>query len=369
MGIVEKIAEVEREMARTQKNKATEYHLGILKAKLAKYRQELLEPAKGGSSKGEGFDVMKSGDARVALVGFPSVGKSTFLSTVTTTESVAASYEFTTLTCIPGVIEYEGANIQLLDLPGIIEGASQGKGRGRQVIAVAKTADLILMMLDATKGDVQKLLLEKELEAVGIRLNKRPPNIYFKRKNGGGLKFTHTVPVTHCHEKLIQMVLHEYKIFNADVIFREDCTIDELIDVIQANRVYIPCLYVYNKIDQISIEEMDRLARMPHSVVISCELNLNLDYMLEKLWEYLALIRVFTKRPGNAPDLGPEDGIILRGTSTVEHACHALHRTLVAQFRYAIVWGMSTKFTNSPQRCGIHHKLRHEDVIQIMKKN
>uniref|UniRef100_A0A914HUL8 OBG-type G domain-containing protein n=1 Tax=Globodera rostochiensis TaxID=31243 RepID=A0A914HUL8_GLORO len=205
-------------------------------------------------------------------------------------------------------------------------------------------------MLDATKGDVQKTLLEKELEAVGIRLNKRPPNIYFKRKNGGGLKFTHTVPVTHCHEKLIQMVLHEYKIFNADVIFREDCTIDELIDVIQANRVYIPCLYVYNKIDQISIEEMDRLARMPHSVVISCELNLNLDYMLEKLWEYLALIRVFTKRPGNAPDLGPEDGIILRGTSTVEHACHALHRTLVAQFRYAIVWGMSTKFTNSPQR-------------------
>uniref|UniRef100_A0A914HTJ1 OBG-type G domain-containing protein n=1 Tax=Globodera rostochiensis TaxID=31243 RepID=A0A914HTJ1_GLORO len=110
MGIVEKIAEVEREMARTQKNKATEYHLGILKAKLAKYRQELLEPAKGGSSKGEGFDVMKSGDARVALVGFPSVGKSTFLSTVTTTESVAASYEFTTLTCIPGVIEAQTFN-------------------------------------------------------------------------------------------------------------------------------------------------------------------------------------------------------------------------------------------------------------------
>ncbi|CAK5077132.1 unnamed protein product [Meloidogyne enterolobii] len=65
MGIVEKIQEIEREIGRTQKNKATEYHLGVLKAKLAKYRQELLEPsAKGGGSKGEGFDVMKSGDAR-----------------------------------------------------------------------------------------------------------------------------------------------------------------------------------------------------------------------------------------------------------------------------------------------------------------
>jgi small GTP-binding protein len=93
-----------------------------LKAKLAKYRQELLEPPTKGGAKGEGFDVMKSGDARVALVGFPSVGKSTFLSNVTKTESVVASYEFTTLTCIPGVIEYQGSKIQLLDLPGIIEG-------------------------------------------------------------------------------------------------------------------------------------------------------------------------------------------------------------------------------------------------------
>lgn len=106
--------------------------------------------------------------------------QSTLLSTLTATESEAASYEFTTLTCIPGVIQYKGANIQLLDLPGIIEGASQGKGRGRQVIAVARTADLVLMMLDATKQDVQRGLLEKELESVGIRLNKQKPNIYFK---------------------------------------------------------------------------------------------------------------------------------------------------------------------------------------------
>lgn len=54
---------------------ATEYHLGLLKAKLAKYRAQLLEPSKSSAAKGEGFDVMKSGDARVALIGFPSVGK------------------------------------------------------------------------------------------------------------------------------------------------------------------------------------------------------------------------------------------------------------------------------------------------------
>ncbi|KAJ1563358.1 Developmentally-regulated GTP-binding protein 2, partial [Cladochytrium tenue] len=135
MGILEKIADIETEMARTQKNKATEYHLGLLKAKLAKYRAMLLEPQGKSGPKGPGFDVVRSGDARVALIGFPSVGKSTFLSKMTGTKSEVAAYEFTTLTCIPGKIHYNGADIQLLDLPGIIEGAAQGKGRGRQVIA------------------------------------------------------------------------------------------------------------------------------------------------------------------------------------------------------------------------------------------
>lgn len=106
--------------------------------KLARLRAQLLEPTGGGGGGGSGFDVSKSGDARVALVGFPSVGKSTFLSKITKTKSEAAAYSFTTLTAIPGVLEYGGAEIQILDLPGIIEGASEGKGRGRQVISAAK---------------------------------------------------------------------------------------------------------------------------------------------------------------------------------------------------------------------------------------
>lgn len=66
------------------------------------------------------------------------MGKSTFLSKITKTRSEVAAYSFTTLTAIPGVLEYGGAEIQVLDLPGIIEGAAEGKGRGRQVISAAK---------------------------------------------------------------------------------------------------------------------------------------------------------------------------------------------------------------------------------------
>lgn len=116
--------------------------------------------------------------------------------TVTGTESEAAAYEFTTLTCIPGVIHYKGTKIQLLDLPGIIEGAASGKGRGRQVIAVAKSADLVLMFLDATKPDAHRAQLELEMESAMIRLNQDPPDIYFKRKKTGGIKFNNSVPLT-----------------------------------------------------------------------------------------------------------------------------------------------------------------------------
>ncbi|KAI8622429.1 P-loop containing nucleoside triphosphate hydrolase protein [Chytriomyces sp. MP71] len=364
MGILEKIADIEAEMARTQKNKATEYHLGLLKAKLAKYRTMLLEPASKSGAKGPGFDVVRSGDARVALIGFPSVGKSTFLSKVTGTTSEVAAYEFTTLTCVPGKIHYNGSAIQLLDLPGIIEGASQGKGRGRQVIAVAKTADLILMMLDATKGPRQRELLEIELEAVGIRINTSKPDIYFKVKKGGGISFNATCKLTYLNEKLVQQILQTYKIHNAEVLIREDYTVDDFIDVVLGNRKYIRCVYCYNKIDQISLEEVDKLAREPYTVAISCEADLNMDYIIEYLWKNLDLIRVYTKRRGEYPDF--EGGLILKNGSTVEEICRSIHKTLVDDFNYALLWGTSTK--HSPQRVGLQHVVDDEDVIQVVKK-
>lgn len=223
VNITERIKEIEEEMKRTQKNKATEYHLGLLKGKLARLRAQLLEPAPGSSSApGAGFDVSKSGDARIALVGFPSVGKSTFLSKITKTKSEVAAYSFTTLTAIPGVLEYGGAEIQVLDLPGIIEGASEGKGRGRQVISAAKTSDLIMMVLDATKKAEQRALLEAELEAVGIRLNRDPPNIYLKAKKAGGMKITFQNPPKYLDEKMLYNILRDYKMLNCEVLVRDE---------------------------------------------------------------------------------------------------------------------------------------------------
>ena len=156
----------------------------------------------------------------------------------------------------------DGAKIQLLDLPGIIEGAAHGKGRGRQVIAVAKTADLVLMVLDAGKERTvanHRGILEKELETVGLRLNKKPADITYRVKKTGGIKFTAVCKVTKLGDDpadTVRRVLAQYKVHNAEILFREDATVDELIDVVQGNRHYVPCLYAYNKVDTITVEEM-----------------------------------------------------------------------------------------------------------------
>ncbi|EGD79305.1 developmentally regulated GTP-binding protein 1 [Salpingoeca rosetta] len=324
MSVLAKIEEIEAEMARTQKNKATAKHLGLLKARLAKLKQELMTSKTGGGGGGEGFEVSKTGDARVGFVGFPSVGKSTLLSNLAGVYSEVAAYEFTTLTTVPGVIRYKGAKVQLLDLPGIIEGAKDGKGRGRQVIAVARTCNLIFICLDIMKPLGHKQIIEKELEGFGIRLNKRPPQISVKKKEKGGIHITSTVPLTKLDNDTIKTILGEYRLNSVDVTFKEDATEDDLIDAIEGNRVYVPAIYVLNKIDQISIEELDIVSRIPHCVPISAHHKWNFDDLLQKMWDYLDLKRI------------------------------------------ALVWGSSVK--HNPQKVGKDHVLHDEDVVQLVKK-
>ncbi|GMM50927.1 Rbg2 protein [Starmerella bacillaris] len=364
----EKIELIKQEIARTQKNKATEYHIGLLKGKLARLRQQLLEPPPGSnSSAGQGFEVSKAGHARVALIGFPSVGKSSLLSRITKTKSEIASYAFTTLTSVPGVLEYDGAEIQILDLPGIIEGAAEGKGRGRQVVATARTADLILMVLDSTKPESQRSILEYELESVGVRLNKAPPEIDIKPKLTGGVRVTFVQPPVNLDDKMVSGLLRDHRILNADVFIRDpNATMDDLIDAVNIkHRSYIPCLYCYNKIDAVSLEETDRLARLPNSVVCSVQEELGLEDVRERIWDMLKLNRVFTKPKGEKPDLS-EPIVVRQKRSTIEDVCNAVHREFKTKFKYAMVYGTSVK--HSPQKCGLGHKVHDEDVVTLFTK-
>ncbi|EJU06233.1 developmentally regulated GTP binding protein 1 [Dacryopinax primogenitus] len=368
MTTVQKIKEIEDEMARTQKNKATSYHLGLLKAKLAKLRRELIDPKTGGGGGGGlGFDVARTGIASVGFVGFPSVGKSTLMTKLTGTFSEVAEYAFTTLTTVPGTLKVHGAPIQILDLPGIIEGAADGRGRGKQVIAVARTCNLIFIVLDVLKPLGDKKIIEGELEGFGIRLNKKPPNITVRKKDKGGIAISNTVPLTNLDQDEIKAILAEYKMSNCDIVVREpNATPEDLIDVIEGNRVYIPAIYVLNKIDAISIEELNLLYKIPNSVPVSSREWMNVDELLDVMWDKLDLVRVYTKPRGLAPDYS-EPVVLRRGKSSVEDFCNAIHKEIAKQLKYALVWGASAKHARG-QKVGLEHILEDEDVVCIYKK-
>lgn len=359
MGIQEKIKELDEEIHRTQKNKATEYHLGMLNAKLAKLRRELVTPKGGGG--GEGFDVKKSGDATVAIIGLPSVGKSTLLTKITNAKSEIAAYAFTTLKCIPGIMEYKNAKIQVLDLPGIIEGAKDGKGRGREVIAVARGADLILILLEAMSPQ-QYAVIEKELYGFGIRLNAKPPNIVIKKKARGGILINSTVKLTKITDKEIMAILSEYRLHNCEVLLRDDASVDEFIDAVEGNRSYIPAVISVNKVD--AVPNLDRSKFPPKSHFISAENGLGISELRDDIYNKLRFIRIYTRRRGEKVDL--EEPLMMRTGSSVGDICEKLHRDLKKNFRYALVSGRSVK--HSQQRVGIDHVVADGDIIYIVKR-
>ena len=128
------------------------------------------------------------------------------------------------------------------------------------------------------------------------------------------------------------------------------------------HRTYIKCLYVYNKIDSISLEHLDKLAKEPNTAVMSCELDLGIQDVVDQCWEALRLIRIYTKRKGVDPDFS--EAMIVRNNSSIEDVCDAIHRTLKESFKYALVWGASARHV--PQRVGLNHVVSDEDVVSIV---
>jgi len=364
MGVPEKIRAIEEEMKRTQVHKHTEHHVGLLKAKLAKLKAEQEVAQRSKSSGGPGFEVKKGGDSTVVLIGLPSVGKSTLLNRLTNAKSKVAAYAFTTLTVVPGLMEYNGAKIQILDLPGIISGAASGTGRGRRVLAVARNADLILLVLDVFQPD-QISTLKKELYEMGIRVNTGRPNVTIEPSDQGGLGVTVTCKLSKLDEATIRGILNVYKIHQASVIVREDVSDDQLIDIVAGNRKYVPALTVLNKVDLVSSKYIDEVRKRigEDFIPVSADQNLNTENVKEAIYRRLDFIRVYLKPRNGEPDY--EEPLILSAGSTVTNVCQKIHRRFAGEAKYALVSGSSVRF--SPQRVGMNHVLKDRDVITIIK--
>ena len=360
MSLTDKIAEIEEEIANTKYNKATQHHIGKLKAKLAQLREDVVTSSSG--PKGSGYGVRKAGDATVALVGLPSVGKSTLLNCLTDADSETGSYAFTTLDVVPGVLKYNDANIQILDLPGLIEGAARGAGRGKEVLSVIRSADLIVHVVDATEPAPHVIL--KELYDSGLRLNSRPPNGSISKTGIGGIEVI-SITEQELEEEAIKTIVREYGIVNAQVVLRQKITIDDLVDILAKTRVYAPSFNVLTKVDMVNSDQLKEASSTFGSegfVEISAPTGKGIEKLKKKIYEYLDFISIYMKPQGEKADL--EEPMVVRKGTTIAEISQRLHRDFIRKFRYSQVWGPSAKFPG--QTVGLNHEVQNGDVVSII---
>jgi uncharacterized protein len=368
-GLEEQIRELEEELQRTPYNKATSKHIGRVKAKIARLRDEAVNRAMRAGGGTEGFSVRKSGDASVVLVGFPSVGKSTLLNILTGTHSEVASYAFTTTTVIPGALEHRGAKIQILDIPGLIAGAAMGKGRGKEVISVVRGADLVLILVDVFNQEHLDVLI-RELHDAGMRINKDPPDITIKKTAYGGVRVS-AVGKLDLDEDEIRAILSEQRMMNADVLIRGGATQDELIDAMMGSRVYVPAFVAVNKVDlvdQETIQEIEegiqkRFSEKP--VMISAHDGYHIEELKDAIYDHLGFMHVYLKPQGGPADL--EEPLIVFRNATVEDVGRKLHKDFIEKFRYGRIWGSSVKHPG--QRVGLNHRLKDNDLLTIVTRH
>ena len=365
--IDEQIKSLEEEISKTKYNKATQGHIGKLKAKIAalRERKEKAQAHAKSSGGGPGFEVKKSGDASVALVGFPSVGKSSLISQLTDVESDTGNFAFTTLTCIPGVLHHRGATIQILDLPGLIKGAAEGKGRGREILNVIRSCDMVLYVVDPFQ-DSHFDILDMELWRSGMRLNQPKPQVFVDRTERGGIVVRSTLEQTNLTEEEIQAIIRSFGIVSANVTLRTDVTDDHIVDTLAGNRIYSDAVVVLNKVDLATDKDLkksrDMLPKDWPVLPVSAKTGQGIEEMKDFIFDNLHFMSIYLKPQGQDADL--VEPLIVKDTSTVRDVCVKLHRDFERKFRYARVKGPSAKF--DWQRVGLDHLLKDEDLLTII---
>ncbi len=360
MSIDEEIKKTEEKLRDTPVNKSTETDRGRLKAKIARLKEKKQRKEKESQASGQGYAVRQRGDATVSLVGPPSVGKSTLLNELTNAESEVAGYEFTTLEVIPGMMDYRGANIQILDVPGLVSGAAGGKGGGKQVLSVIRSSDMVVLVVDVEKIEMVEDMVD-ELYQAGIRLNQAPPDMDVFERGEGGIEIS-TTGSMGLKEETMEKILRNNGFVNCKVVVREDVSIERFIDGLMDNRVYMPGIICLNKSDELKEEKLEELQEEKEDwVFVSAKERENLGQFKEMLWEGLGIMRVYMKKRGKEPDR--DKPLVVDEGSTVEEVAEALDKKFLKEISYAKIWGNSAKFPG--QKVGKGHELEDEDVVEL----
>jgi len=329
------IKRIEKEIRDTPYHKGTEHHIGRLRARLAKLKDSVLSVPSGKGGGRGGYSVKKQGDATVVLVGPPSVGKSTLINLLTNAKSKVAPYAFTTVSVIPGMLNFRHAKIQILDVPGLIKGAEEGKGRGREVLSVVRGCDLLAFITDVNDLEAFERIMDA-LYKNGVRINQNPPNVLVEKKMGGGI-ILHSNLKQDLSKDTIKDICSEMGIKNAEITLNEKVTIDRLIDSFSTNRVYVPAIYIVNKADL-----HPRAKKNENYIYISAEKGTSVNELQSLIWQSLQFVTVFLIHPDEKPSY--DNPIIMKIGDTLNDVAREIGNDFYERIKGAKIWGPGSKF-------------------------
>ncbi len=220
----------------------------------------------------------------------------------------------------------------------------------------------------------------QEVFDAGLRLNQSQLDISLVKKERGGLRLLSTVK-QELTQETIKEVLKQFKIANADLILRQKISLDQLIDFLQSNTIYLPGLVVINKKDLLSPNQLAQLRvnlkkefaqnpllkLFPLPIFISAHSSQNLDQLRKGIFKALQFIRVHTRDKNLIKDkttLKHESRpLILKKGANVRQACLKVHQDFVKKFKSARLWGPSAKFPG--QEVGLDHVLQDGDLLEL----
>lgn len=334
LDIPTQIEEIEAVLRKTPHHKATNGFIGAMRAKIARLKDKEVEITSKSSGGGVGYSVKKQGDATIVLVGPPSAGKSTLINLLTNAVSKVAAYAFTTVSVIPGMLKYRDAYIQILDVPGLIEGAAIGKGRGREVLSVARGADLLVIMTDPERLKFfDQILLE--LEKAGIRINKKIPDVRVEKELSGGLTIVSNIKQDFNLDD-VKDIAKEFGLKNGRVILKEKVTMDQIIDSFSERIVYKPAIFVVNKADTHDGHKYEDL------IYISADKEEGIDNLKEIIWKRLKLVTVYLVEKNNKP--GMDNPVIMKEGDTLEDVVKGIGSDIASSVSLAKIWGNGARF-------------------------
>jgi len=301
----DKIAAIEEMLAIMPKHKGTDHLRAELRRRIAKLTQEAgRRPAIQKSS----MSIPKEGAGQVVVIGLPNTGKSQLVATVTNAKPAVADYPFTTRSATPGMMEFENIQIQLIDTPPLAPQTTDYWMSG-----MLRKADALLIVIDLSAepiAQIESVILELARMRIGI--------------------------MTEKIEQSEQTIQHPKKA------------------LIAGNKMDLPgASHNFEALQ-------NRYQGMVPIVVISARDGTNLEEMKRRLYEILDIIRVYTKVPGQKPDL--RDPLVLKRGSTLEEAAGQLHKDLKARLKYARVWGSGKHDGVMVKR---DHVLQDGDIIEL----